>query len=283
MLDLPARPAVSTTLATLVRIRSCVAGGVLGLLGAGLAGDVARGWLAAVSLACAIAFAHITNDIADYRVDRIGKPYRPLPSGALSVGAARAMAGVCAASCLLAAAARPATLLFAVALLGLSWLYSTWLKSTVLLGNVLVALLASSTVTFGAVAVGHLRPPVFAIQVLVLAFSLTFELVKTALDIEGDTAAGLRTVATRLGLPATARLAGGMCMAFVATTPWPVWHHGHPLPYLVAMAAGGTVPGVLVGGRVAFRARTIAELGPPFRVLRLMWLTALLPLTLVLL
>lgn len=284
-LDLRRRPAASMlwSLAALARVRSCAVGALLGLLGAAVAGDPAGAGLAVVSLACAIGFAQVVNDIADDQVDRIGKPHRPLPSGALSVAAAKTTAWSLAAVCLLTAATRVVTLAFAAALLGLSWLYSMRLKSTVLAGNLLVAALASSTVTFGAVAVGRVPPQVFAIQGVLLTFSLTFELVKTAIDIDGDAAAGVRTIATRLGVPVTARLAAVACLAFVASTPWPAWHHHRPLPYLLAMTAGAVVPALFVAGRLMLRVRTVAELDLPFRLLRLTWVTGLLPLTLVLL
>lgn len=284
-LEVRRRPAASIlgSLAALARVRSCAAGALLGLLGAALAGDPAAGCLAAVSLACAIGFAQVANDIADAQVDRIGKPHRPLPSGAVSMATAKTTAWCCAAGCLLTAAAHAATLAFAAALLALSWLYSMRLKSTVLAGNILVAALASSTVPFGAVAGGHVPPRVFAVQGVVLTFSLTFEIVKTAIDALGDAAAGIRTVATRLGVPVAARLAAVAALAFVATTPWPAWHHDHPLPYLLAMTAGGVVPALFAAGHLTLRGRTVAELEVPYRLLRVAWVAGSLSLTLVLL
>lgn len=284
-LDVRPRPATSMlwSLVALIRIRSCLAGALLGLLGAALAGHPAGASLAVVSLACAIGFAQVANDIADAEVDRIGKPHRPLPSGALSVATARTTARLCAAVCLLTAATRPATLAFAAALLALSWLYSTRLKSTVLAGNLLVATLASATVPFGAVAVGHVPPRVFAVQGVLLTFSLGFEIVKTAVDVHGDAAAGVRTVATWLGVRVTARLAAVACLAFVAATPWPAWQHPHPLPYLIAMAAGGVLPALIAAEQLGLRVRTVAELQGPLRLLRLIWLTGSLSLALVLL
>jgi len=46
------------------------------------------------------AFANADNDVRDFEIDRIAHPTRPLPSGALSIGAARVVVGLSAAGAL---------------------------------------------------------------------------------------------------------------------------------------------------------------------------------------
>jgi geranylgeranylglycerol-phosphate geranylgeranyltransferase len=277
MLAPPASPLRS--FAALVRVGTCTTGAILCLLGAALAGNAAGAALATVSIACAIAFAQVVNDISDVDLDRLDKPHRPLPTGAISLAAARATAITTAAACLLAAAAsRPATFAFAVVLIALSWLYSTHLKSTVLAGNVVVAALASSTVTFGAVAAGAVPPRVLALQAMLATFSLAFEVLKTAVDASGDAAGDVRTVATRFGARAAARLSAVLCLAFVATVPWPALHDARPLPYLLAITAGAAVPAAIA----AIRIFTDTELAGPLWLLRKVWITGVLALLLLL-
>src|SRR5215213_9579441 len=46
------------------------------------------------------AFANADNDVRDYEIDKIAHPTRPLPSGRLSLHAARIVVGLCAAAAL---------------------------------------------------------------------------------------------------------------------------------------------------------------------------------------
>lgn len=146
------------SLAALTRVRSCLAGAIVCLVGAHVGhGDagVAREIAAAISTAFVIAFAQVVNDIIDRDLDARDKPGRPLPSGQLSAATAGVVAGICAAAgVLFAFLARPVLVPFALVVLVLSWAYSQFWKSTVLIGNIVVAALASMTVTYGAISSG---------------------------------------------------------------------------------------------------------------------------------
>src|SRR4051812_47413374 len=50
------------------------------------------------------AFANADNDVRDYEIDKVAHPFRPLPSGRLSLAAARIIVGLCAAAAVVLAA-----------------------------------------------------------------------------------------------------------------------------------------------------------------------------------
>lgn len=174
-------------------------------LGAWWAGRGAwRSVLAAALAAIALtAAANAWNDIADVDIDRLAHPARPLPSGALSVRAARVVAW-CAAAVGLALAwmARPALGAVSVAVLAVMWGYSPWLKRRGVVGNAAVAVLASLPFLYGAWAVGHPRAGLILVAVAA-PLHLARELAKDIDDAAAD-APVRRTLA--VADPASARM-----------------------------------------------------------------------------
>ncbi len=275
-------PAVARVraLSLLVRTGSVVGASVLCLVGVGMGtGPVEprRAVLAVALVAGAVAFAQVTNDLADVEVDRLGKPHRPLAAGTVGVRAARGVAAGAAAVALAGGALLgPGFLGVAAALLVLSWGYSRWWKGTVLLGNAVVAALTSTPVVVGAAAGGGIGRPALAAQLLVLLFMAGFELVKTGLDHDGDLAAGVRTVATVAG-PRTAGLLGaGCCVAFALAAPLPALAASGTggagvRAYLAVMLPGAVVPALVAATLLARRGRTAQDLRQPFALLRVAW------------
>src|SRR5918912_1261079 len=128
-----------------------------------IAGAGWRGWgpprpivqtaVAALALTTA---ANAWNDAADVEIDRLAHPRRPLPSGALSVGAARAAALAAALlGTALVALADPPLGALTVIVVALMLSYSPWLKRAGLVGNATVAVLASLPFLYGSWSAGH--------------------------------------------------------------------------------------------------------------------------------
>jgi geranylgeranylglycerol-phosphate geranylgeranyltransferase len=201
----------------LLRWRTCVSGSALFVLGSQWQAAHARFLPAAagaIATGLSVAQAEILNDIADREVDRIGKPDRPIPSGAVSVRAALAAYAVtCAGSVLAGFLVRPGLGAATGGLALASALYCLLLKSTVLAGNVLVAVLAGTPMLLGARTAGTLGAPVVLGSLLVSVFMLAFELVKTAADVAGDRVAGLTTVGTAYGIRRTLLLSAAALLA----------------------------------------------------------------------
>jgi 4-hydroxybenzoate polyprenyltransferase len=267
----------------LVRSGTCAAGAVVCLVGAHASSRgpiTANAVWAAASIAFLVAFAQVVNDVFDRDLDARTKPFRPLPAGALSVREAKGIAASCAALGIGLAAAVPVLVPFAILLLVLSWAYSRYWKDTVLFGNVLVAAVASCSVAFGAVAAGGVTPIALAVQAAVFAFSCTFEVLKTGVDVEGDAAAGLTTAATRLGVRTTSLIAAGLAAVAVVAALVPALLVARPGAYLVAIAVAAVVPTLTAAVLLLARGRSASDLTLPFRLLRVAWTGGVLALVL---
>jgi len=203
--------ALGRSLSRLVRLRATASASALTVLG-GHTGmqDITDSRLRSVIPAAfasfsMIAYAQIFNDVVDRKLDAIGKPERPIPSGQISVGMAWALALGAAVSALVSSAtAGRAALLLVTFCLILGTAYSVVLKDTVLLGNTAVAVVSAGALVLGGVAVHALSAATWLGALLVFVYVLGNELFKTALDARGDAQLGLRTIATVGGLRATA-------------------------------------------------------------------------------
>ena len=121
----------------------------------GISDWVTMGWAMAAA-ALITAAGNTLNDVADVAVDRINKPHRPLPSGAVNRTAATLFAILLFAAGLAATIPLPAGCrLIAVVAVGGVVLYDLWGKGQPLIGNFLVALISSFAFPFGSIAVAR--------------------------------------------------------------------------------------------------------------------------------
>jgi geranylgeranylglycerol-phosphate geranylgeranyltransferase len=151
------------------------------------------------------AVANITNDIADVTIDRVAHPGRPLPSGTITVEAARFFAVACSVAAL-ALTALVAWWLAALTLLVVAtmWMYSARLKRYGAPGNVAVAVLGSLPFLYGAGAVDELAKGALLVAVAV-PLHFAREVAKDIDDASGD-ATTRRTLPVMRGAK-TARVA----------------------------------------------------------------------------
>jgi geranylgeranylglycerol-phosphate geranylgeranyltransferase len=215
------------TLIELVRPAKPVAAALFTLLGAYLAAPAqvlsTPALVAATVVALVTAFGFVVNDCYDFAVDRIGKPYRPIPSGRVSSRRAAGFAALLA----LAALALGASLgwrfaMIALGAVALSWSYSYRLKNTLLLGNAAVAVLVVASLLYGALAVGAPGAAVWTAAAISFPYIVAQEALFNLEDEEQDRAAGLRTTATRLGGNGTARLVRALLAWFIVSALAPV-------------------------------------------------------------
>lgn len=232
-------------------------------------------WRGAVAVALVVAFGNAANDLADVAVDRLRRPDRPLPSGRLSVGAAKAVAAAAAAGSLALAATLPIpAAMWVLATLAASLLYDRRLKSTVLAGNALVALLSASTIPFGAVLAGGRIAPAALGASLVFAFMLAFEVLKDVDDRDADAAAGLRTVATVLGPVPALRISRALPGALVAVGLAGWWLGVAPAHFL-ALAVPATLGPAVAASLMVRRGPNPAAVRAAITVLKGGWLSGL--------
>jgi geranylgeranylglycerol-phosphate geranylgeranyltransferase len=177
------------------------------------------------------AAGNVINDYFDVEIDRVNRPDRPIPSGQVSLPAARAyaitlfLAGILV--CLLTNVLCIAIAVFNSLLL---IAYAARLKRTPLLGNIAVSFLAGSMFLFGG-ALGGVPGLSRVLPFAVMTFfaMLARELVKDAEDIEGDQASGAVTLPIRQGIPFTLYLALicamlGIVASLVPYLRWGFWY-----------------------------------------------------------
>ena len=155
--------------------------------------------LASLAGMLAGAAGNIINDVYDVAIDRINKPQRAIPSGAVTRKEALLWAAGCMAASLLLSIPLGALPLLIVAGSGvLMYAYSARLKRTVLIGNVAVGLLTGAAFLFGAVTVGNpvagIIPAAFA-----FTFNLAREILKDIEDMHGDHANSVVTFPIHVG------------------------------------------------------------------------------------
>jgi len=182
--------------------------------------------------------ANAINDAFDIDIDRINRPDRPLPRGALTVHDARKMWLVVSLTAivinLFLNAAALLTVIFSIVLL---YVYSAWLKRTVLIGNVVIGLMTGMAFIYGGLAVGSIEralvPAVFAFLI-----NLTRELVKDIEDREGDQRAHAKTLPIQYGVVPTLLLATASLLVLVGITiAASVFHMYNSLFFFIVLIA----------------------------------------------
>lgn len=187
----------------ITRPHNCTLAGVVGILGSVVAVGHLPGLLRTVLVFLVVALGcgggNTINDYFDYEIDKINRPERPLPRGAmerrvalyysvflLSVGLSLALL-----------INLPAFLLAVLAYVTMV-LYAWKLKPLPFVGNLAVAALTGATPLYGAVAVGRIG---LAGTLALCAFlvNVAREVIKDVEDFEGDSLKGARTLPILLG------------------------------------------------------------------------------------
>ncbi|PRX46632.1 isopropylmalate/homocitrate/citramalate synthase [Prauserella shujinwangii] len=226
------------------------------------------------------------GDYFDRALDSAAKPQRPIPSGRVAAGTARAaMIGCVVAGGAVAMVLNWRTVVLVAAALLLGVLYHTRFKARGLAGHVARGVLTGFAVLSGMLAVAPLPPP--ALAPLVLAFVLHdtgTNLIGALRDVDGDRAGGYETFPVRHGTRAALWLAaalgalwsglavvvpftgaaGGSVPAFaallaVAALAWAavlarLWRAGEPVPRRAALAAHEVLTVERIGLGTAFLA-----------------------------
>ncbi|MEA1905076.1 MAG: UbiA family prenyltransferase [Candidatus Hadarchaeota archaeon] len=223
----------------LIRPHNCLFAGIAVLIGAIIAAEgifPEKALFAFLAAAFISGAGYAVNDYSDRKIDRVNRPWRPIPSGRLGVTDALMIAGVLFVvgisfaafvnlSCLLLAGFNS----FALAL------YASELKRRGLVGNLAISYLVGSTFLFGGLAVGELQ----AVGILAAMAGLSTmgrELIKDIEDMSGDRKLGLGTFPIRHGMRATAALAVVFTLAAITLSPVPYLLELFDWTYLGAVA-----------------------------------------------
>jgi geranylgeranylglycerol-phosphate geranylgeranyltransferase len=155
--------------------------------------------VAAISASLIAGGGNAINDYFDIKIDKINRPTRPLPRGALTLGDAWNL-WIWTSSCGLVL-----SLFLGVwdVLIALGWIgglygYSRYLKRAMIAGNVAVAFMTGLAFPFGALVVGR---PDLGVYPGIFAFlaNLARELLKDVEDVDGDATVGAETLPVKHG------------------------------------------------------------------------------------
>lgn len=144
----------------------------------------------------------VVNDVVDLEVDKVNKPWKPLPRGDASVQSSLVLAVVMVAVALalntyLGTPALLVSVVYCALGISYSFMRKYWWS------HVLVATSTTGPVVYGYVVTGAPRRDLYFTTVftaVVVAVNLGREFLKALQDYEGDLAKGYKTIATRLGV-----------------------------------------------------------------------------------
>ena len=173
------------------------------LVGALVAGDIEYQW--GVAFACISVFfisggGNCLNDFFDVEIDRINKPFRPLPKGEISRRSAfwlsvfLFLVGLC-----LSIFIRPLSVVIATIAIIFLIFYNHTLKRKLFWGNFTVSFVSALTFVYGGIATSDFRlsliPAVFA-----FLFHMGREIIKDIQDLKGDLSLNASSLPIRFGI-----------------------------------------------------------------------------------
>jgi geranylgeranylglycerol-phosphate geranylgeranyltransferase len=198
--------------------------------------------LAVIASAFIAAFGNIINDIFDLELDRKAKPFRPLPSGEISVVAAKILAVINAfLALILSVSINSYCLLIASIALILLTFYTPYFKGFGFCGNVLVAFVSALAFFYAAIAVGNpaagIIPAIFA-----FLFHIIREIVKDMEDFEHDRQFAINTGVVKYGFGRAKFIALISSTLLIAATSIPFLLGLFKLGYLITVIACIDIP-----------------------------------------
>ncbi len=180
----------------------------------------------------------VINDILDIEIDRINKPERPLPSGAIArYDALMFYAILTGFGLIMSAYTTRAAFIIAFFAVPLIVLYSKVLKGTPLLGNITVGGLTGLAFIFGGATVGNIRqslmPALFAFLI-----NVGREIVKDMEDVEGDSKNNAHTLPVKYGMKNAGIIATTFLIFVIGSTFIPFIYGLYGVKYLIAVNLG---------------------------------------------
>ncbi len=212
----------------LIRPLNCVVMSFGVVVGASLTGLGNLYWLSllfgAVTAFTLTGAAMAVNDYYDFDIDKINEPKRPIPSGEVSMRAALVVTAVLTAVGLgFAFAVSIYCLVFAVAAWAIMVAYSTFGKRSGLAGNLLVSACVAAPFLYGSlVAVNLVMGNILLFASMAFLSNTGREIAKGIVDVQGDGAHNIKTLAVMFGERKAAFAAAGFFIFAVCLSPLPL-------------------------------------------------------------
>jgi geranylgeranylglycerol-phosphate geranylgeranyltransferase len=167
------------------------------------------------------AAAMVINDYYDRKIDAINEPQRPIPSGIVKPNEALAFMGVLAAvGFFFAGLVSILCFVVAAASLAITVTYITIGKKSGLPGNFLVSICVAIPFIYGSITViGTVGLNVLLFASMAFLSNTGREITKGIVDVKGDRAEGVKTLAVRFGEKKAAVVAVVFFIFAVALTP----------------------------------------------------------------
>ncbi|MBI4014579.1 MAG: geranylgeranylglycerol-phosphate geranylgeranyltransferase [Candidatus Aenigmarchaeota archaeon] len=142
----------------------------------------------------------VINDIFDVEIDRVNRPERPLPSGRISLNAAKAYAAVLfAAGIAIGFLVNATAFAIATAASLLLVAYAWKLKKMMLVGHAAVSMLVALSFIYGGIVNGN-HAPVLPLAALAFLANMGREIYKSVDDMMGDGQHGVTSLAVKYGV-----------------------------------------------------------------------------------
>lgn len=166
----------------------------------------------------------VINDYYDRKIDAVNEPNRPIPSGAVKPN--EALIFVIALTIIGFVFAYGSSILCLITAIA-AWIitvsYVTAGKSSGLPGNFLVSACVATPFIYGSIVVtGTVQLNVLLFALMAFFSNTGREITKGIVDVKGDNAEGVKTLAVRYGQKNAAIAASGFFISAVALTPIPV-------------------------------------------------------------
>jgi len=232
------------------------------------------GVLAYIFLASA---GNVINDIYDIEIDKINRPDRPLPSGAISLHEARIIyyslvfLGLSFSLLSSIIIISPVPFIIAIIFAYVGVLYSAKLKPMGFIGNITVGCSFSIGYIYGWTITGmqfNLAKIITILLFFIVSTTLLVarEIIKGIEDIEGDAVRNVRTLARVKGIPYASKIAAiFLFVAILAFTALPFVNiiSLYFIPFMVVgdIAAFASLIYVLKGSEYASKASLYAKIG----------------------
>ncbi len=170
-----------------------------------------------------LAASMVLNDYSDSGVDAINEPERPIPSGNVKPPQAMSFAIVlCALGFLSAAQTGLLTLTVAAFSMVVAVAYNFKFKKTGLPGNALVSANVALPFIYGGLVVGRPTWALLIFATLAFISSMGREVVKGIVDVTGDAAKGIQSVAVKMGNAYAAKQGAALFLTAVALSAVPI-------------------------------------------------------------
>jgi len=212
----------------IIRPTNCLIMSFAVLVGASLTGLGNLHWLSllygALTSFALTGAAMAVNDYYDYDIDKINEPSRPIPSGEVSKKAALLATGILTAvGFIFAYAVSLFCLLFAIGAWTIMVAYSTFGKRSGFAGNLLVSACIAAPFLYGSlIAVNKVEANILLFASMAFLSNTGREVAKGIVDVQGDAAHSIKTVAVVLGQRKAAFAAAALFIFAICLSPLPL-------------------------------------------------------------